>query len=62
MAIKRVWIEEGCIACKLSETICPDVFRVDDVAEVIENVDYSQYEPQIMEAAELCPVEVIKYE
>ena len=62
MAIKRVWIEEGCIACKLSETICPDVFRVDDVAEVIENVDYSQYESQIMEAAELCPVEVIKYE
>ena len=62
MAIKRVWIEEGCIACKLSETICPDVFRVNDVAEVIENVDYSQYEPQIMEAAELCPVEVIKYE
>jgi len=62
MAIKRVWIEEGCIACKLSETICPDVFKVDDVAEVIENVDYSQYEPQIMEAAELCPVEVIKYE
>jgi ferredoxin len=62
MAIKRVWIEEGCIACKLSETICPEVFRVDDVAEVIENVDYSQYEPQIMEAAELCPVEVIKYE
>ena len=62
MAIKKVWIEEGCIGCKLSETICPEVFRVDEVAEVIEHVDYSQYEPQIMEAAELCPVEVIKYE
>jgi ferredoxin len=62
MAIKRVWIEEGCIACRLSETLCPEVFRVDETAQVIEGVDFTQYELQIMEAAEACPVEVIKFE
>lgn len=62
MAIKKVWIEEGCIACRLSETICPEVFRVEETATVIEGVDFSQYELQIREAAESCPVEVIKFE
>ena len=62
MAIRKVWIEEGCIACRLSETICPEVFRVEDQATVIEGVDFSKYELQIMEAAESCPVSVIKYE
>jgi ferredoxin len=61
MAIKRVWIEEGCIACRLSETICPEVFRVEGQAMVRTGVDYSRYELQIMEAAESCPVSVIKY-
>jgi len=62
MAIRRVWIEPGCIGCKLSETICPEVFRVDEEARVIGGVDFAQYELQIMEAAEACPVEVIRYE
>jgi len=62
MTIKRVWIEEGCIGCMLSENICPEVFKVDGEAEVIELDDYSPYALQIMEAAENCPVEVIKYE
>ena len=30
MAIKRVWIEEGCISCGMSEMNCPEVFKVDD--------------------------------
>ena len=65
MAIKRVWIEEGCISCGMSETNCPEVFKVDDEqgsSTVIEGVDYSLYEADIKEAAEACPVEVIKYE
>ena len=62
MAIKRVWIEEGCIGCRLSETLCPEVFRVEETAQVITGVDFTQFELQIMEAAEACPVEVIKYE
>lgn len=62
MAITKVWIEEGCTACGLCEEICPEVFRLDDEATVIAGVDYSNYEEQIKEAADSCPVEVIKYE
>ena len=61
MAKKKVWIEEGCTACGLCEDICPEVFKVEDVATVIEGVNYADYEDQIKEAAESCPVEVIKY-
>jgi len=62
MAIKKVWIEEGCTACGLCEDICPEVFKVEDIATVIEAVNYDDYEEQIKEAAESCPVEVIKYD
>lgn len=62
MAITKVWIEEGCTACGLCESICPEVFRLDDVAVVLKGVDYSVYEAEIIESAESCPVEVIKYE
>ena len=61
MAIKNVWIEEGCSACGLCEDICPEVFKLEDVAIVIEGVDLSNYEDKIKEAAESCPLEVIKY-
>ena len=62
MAIKKVWIEEGCIACGLCEDICPEVFVVEDVAKVIEGVNFNDFESGIKEAADSCPVEVIKYE
>ncbi len=62
MAIKKVWIEDGCTACGLCEEICPEVFEMDDEARVKEGVDYSAYEDKIIECAESCPVEVIKYE
>jgi ferredoxin len=61
MAIKKVWIEEGCSSCGLCEEICPEVFKLEDVAIVIEGVNLSDYEDKIKEAAESCPVEVIKY-
>jgi len=61
MAIKKVWIEEGCTGCGLSEAICPEVFKMDDEAFVLDGVNFSDYEAQIKEAAESCPVEVIKY-
>ncbi|MDD4143571.1 MAG: ferredoxin [Prolixibacteraceae bacterium] len=62
MSITNVWIEEGCIACGLCEEICPDVFKVEDEAIVIESADYDPFEVKIIEAAENCPVEVIKYD
>jgi ferredoxin len=61
MDITKVWMEEGCIACGLCESTCPEVFRVDDIAYVNEGVNYLEYAELIKEAAELCPVEVIKY-
>ena len=62
MAIKRVWIEEGCTSCGLCQDICPEVFEVDDVATVIDGVNFNDFESGITESADSCPVEVIKYE
>ncbi|MGM0529953.1 MAG: ferredoxin [Bacteroidota bacterium] len=64
MAIKKVWIEEGCIADGICQEICPDVFGEDDEGEayVIEGADLNANEDCIKEAAEECPAEVIKYE
>jgi ferredoxin len=62
MAIKKVWIEEGCTVCGLCADICPEVFKIDDEATVISGADYSKYESQVKEAADSCPVEIIKYE
>ncbi len=62
MAIKRVWIEEDCISCCVAEDICPEVFKVVDTNTVIEGADLSRFEDKIKEAADQCPVEVIKYE
>ena len=63
IAITRVWIEEGCISCGMSEDNCQEVFKVKDVgATVIEGANYSELEEKIKEAAKGCPVDVIKYE
>jgi ferredoxin len=62
MAINKVWIVEGCTACALCADTCPEVFEMQDEAIVKENVNFSDYEAQIKEAAESCPAEVIKYE
>ena len=62
MPISKLWIIEGCISCGLCSEICPEVFELDDVAVVRPDVDYDSYEGPIIESAEGCPVEVIKYE
>ena len=67
VAITKVWIEKGCITCGLSESNCPEVFKVKHGkwvkgATVIEGVDYSGLEEKIKQAAEGFPVEVIKYD
>ena len=63
MAIKKVWIEDGCTACGLCVDVCPEVFDMpDDEAIVKEGADFSAHTDAIKEAAEDCPVEVIQYE
>ena len=60
MAIAKVVIEDGCISCGLCEQICPEVFEMPDTAKVKSGVDLNQYEDKIKEAADSCPVSVIK--
>ena len=62
MRIKKVWIEKGCTACGLCESICLEVFTVEDEAKVNTGVNFNDYSDHIKEAVESCPVEVIKYE
>ena len=65
MSITKVWIEDGCIYFGMSSATCPEVFEISDDHDsniVKENVDFSQYEEKIKEAADGCPVNVIKYE
>lgn len=61
MAIIKVWIEEGCAASGLCSSLCPQVFVLKDLANVIEGISFSEYEDTIKEAAENCPTNVIRY-
>ena len=62
MAIKKVWIEEGCTSYGLCEDTCPDVFEMPDEAIVKADADLEANEDCIRESAEECPAEVIKFE
>jgi len=62
MAIKKVWVTDSCIACGISESICPEVFEVHNKSSVKENVNCSAHEDKIKEAARNCPMQAIKYE
>ncbi|MPM07001.1 hypothetical protein SDC9_53305 [bioreactor metagenome] len=65
MAITKVWLDEGndeCISCGNCAEIAPMVFEVPDKMIVIEGVDFSLYENEILEAVSACPTEVIKTE
>ena len=60
--MKKVWIDDECIACGACVDICSDVFELDgDIAIVIDGADLS-LDDEIVEAAEDCPVEAIHYE
>jgi ferredoxin len=61
MGIQNVTIIEGCIACGLCVSECPEVFEMQDVAVVKPGIAYSNYEDCVKSAAAGCPVEVIKY-
>lgn len=63
MAITKVWIEEDtCTGCGICEDTCPEVFELNDVAEVKENADFNKFKEEIKEAAEDCPSEAIHFE
>ena len=64
MAIKKVWIEEGCIADGICNDLCPAVFDLNDDGEAVVRDDavFEGNEDDIKEAADQCPVEIIKFE
>lgn len=60
-AISKVWIEPGCIVCNACEDIYPEVFDVQaDTCLIRPNAPLDDG-LKIVEAAEACPVEVIKF-
>jgi ferredoxin len=58
--IKKVEIEPGCITCGACEFIAPEVFQVTDISHVKPDVALALYKEKIREAAQMCPVNVIK--
>ena len=62
--IKKVWIEAGCICCKLCQDIAPAVFLVEDDRDCVVKPDagvlFGKLRDDIEQAARDCPVEVIK--
>ena len=62
MSISKVWIiEDDCTSCGNCVDEEPEVFEMEDVAKVKKGVDFSKYEDEIKSAADICPVECIKY-
>jgi ferredoxin len=55
----QVKIVEGCIACGVCESICPEVFTVYDTATA-DNTRVPGFETECREASAACPVSVIK--
>jgi ferredoxin len=60
-AVAKVWIEPGCIVCNACEDIYKDVFEVlADTCIIRPNAPLDDG-LRVQEAAEACPVEVIKF-
>ncbi len=59
--IAKVWIEPGCIVCDACEAIFPEVFEVTDSTCIIRPGAPLNDGLRMQEAAEACPVEVIKF-
>ena len=57
----KVKIEEGCIACGACESVCDEVFVVEDTVTVNE-ANIAGNEDAVREAAEVCPPGVIVIE
>lgn len=67
MAIRRVWIDEGCISCNLCEDLVPEVFEVPagDTCRPVKGHEKlltgdEEMDERVQEAADSCPVEVIQ--
>jgi len=65
--VVKVWIAPGCIVCDACEAECPEVFDVQEETCIIrpeaQDSEFTKpLTPSIIDAAEGCPVDVIKFE
>lgn len=60
-SVSKVWIEPGCIVCNACEDIFPEVFEVTSDSCIIRPGAPLDDGLRVQEAAEACPVEVIKF-
>lgn len=60
-SVSKVWIEPGCIVCNACEDIFPEVFEVTSDSCIIRPGAPMDDGLRVQEAAEACPVEVIKF-
>lgn len=60
-SVSKVWIEPGCIVCNACEGIFPEVFEVTSTTCLIRPNAPLNDGLRILESAEACPVEVIKF-
>ena len=59
--ITRVWIEPGCIVCRVCEVQCAEVFDVREDGCVVRTRKFTGLEAGIRQAAADCPVKVIEF-
>ncbi len=60
--MKKVWIEPGCISCGSCQYRAPEVFTITKSSEILPHADIQKHCALIKQAAQACPVKVIKYE
>ena len=60
-SVSKVWIEDGCIICDACSDIIPEVFEVLDSGCIVVDGAPLDNGLAIAEAAEACPVEIIKF-
>lgn len=54
----KVTIQDGCIACGACESICDEVFTVEDIV-IVHHDKIAGNEDAVRESADACPVSVI---
>lgn len=60
--MRKVTIEPGCITCGACEFIAPEIFEVTDICRIKKNAPFDTQQDNIDQAAQACPVNVIKVE
>jgi ferredoxin len=60
--MKKVSVEDTCIACGTCVEICPEVFELEGEIATIKDGAELSLDEKIIEAADACPVEAIRYE